>query len=382
MNRLVKTLTAALACALIIPSFASAKSLSADTSKVKIDSTNFSYVLLRYMKEEGIDRNKDGYLTKDEVKLVRTIEILDPIEKGQPTDCDKGLEYFYNTTRMLIKCGLTSIDITKNPNLESIGFDGNKLTELDISKCPKMRSVSCEKNQIKELDLVMNETLLNRMKGCFIDKGDGIISYNERITDMMSYIVLCCDNDVKLVTKREVSGLAASAAGKYTVSIKWNSAKNAEGYLVYAQKDGHYGYVGMTSNTSFIDKKALDTDYNYYWVFPYNMSDSGKMIVGTCAKYTFAKGVTSAVKNLRANGTKGKVTLSWTASEGADGYLIYGIRPGGSYGYIGTTTTGTTFVDTKASTENWTYYWVYPYHMDMYTMIVGGTAPYVYSKAR
>ena len=180
-----------------------------------------------------------------------------------------------------------------------------------------------------------------------------------------------------------VTGLKAASAGKKKVTLTWNAVPGAEGYLVYGQKNKKYAYVGMTTQgTAFTDSKALDTDYNYYWVFAYIKDTSGKMIVSPApAKYVYAKGVTKAVTNLKANGTTGKVTLTWTASEGADGYLIYGIRPGGSYGYIGMTS-GTSFADTKASKTDWTFYWVYPYHKNGSTMVVGGTAKYVYSKAK
>ena len=179
-----------------------------------------------------------------------------------------------------------------------------------------------------------------------------------------------------------VTGLSAVNAGKNRVKLSWNRIPDAQGYLVYGKKNGKYGYVGMTTKgTTFTDTKALDTDYNYYWVFAYR-KDGDEMIVGTCEKYVFAKGVTTAVTNLKANGTSGKVTLTWSASEGADGYLIYGIRPGEKYGYIGMTTKGTTFSDTKASKTDWTFYWVFPYHNNGGKMIVGGTAKYVYSKAR
>ena len=179
------------------------------------------------------------------------------------------------------------------------------------------------------------------------------------------------------------TNLKAVPAGKNKVKLTWSAVSGAEGYLVYAQKDKKYAYVGMTTKgTTFTDNNALDTDYNYYWVFAYVKDENGKMNPGGCSKYVYAKGITTAVTNLKANGTTGKVTLSWTASSGADGYLIYGIRPGGKYGYIGMTTKGTTYTDTKADKSDWTFYWVFPYHKNGDKMIVGGTANYVYSKAR
>ena len=179
-----------------------------------------------------------------------------------------------------------------------------------------------------------------------------------------------------------VSISSAVPAGKNKVKLTWNAVKGAEGYLIYAQKNGQYGYVGMTTKgTTFTDSKALDTDYNYYWVFAY-FKNGDKMIPGGCVKYVYAKGVCAAVTNLKASSQKGSVKLSWTASEGAEGYLVYGIRPGGSYGYIGMTTQGTTYTDTKASKTDYTFYWVFPYHKTNGQMIVGGTAKYTYGKAR
>jgi hypothetical protein len=47
----------------------------------------------------------------------------------------------------------------------------------------------------------------------------------------------------------------------------------------------------MTSGTGFTDLKALDTEYNFYWVFPYtkDKNASGKMIVGGTPQYVYGK---------------------------------------------------------------------------------------------
>ncbi len=181
-----------------------------------------------------------------------------------------------------------------------------------------------------------------------------------------------------------VTGLRAVSAGKNRVRISWNPDYNADGYLIYVKKNNKYTYLGMTTSpksTSFVDTAALVNDYNYYWVFPYIRNSYDEIEAGTCTKYVYAKGCCPAVTNLKANGTTGKVTLTWSASEGAEGYLIYGIRPGGKYSYIGMAS-GTTFPDTKASKTDWTFYWVFPYHKDGSKYVAGGSANYVYSKAR
>ena len=177
---------------------------------------------------------------------------------------------------------------------------------------------------------------------------------------------------------------ASSSVGK--VKLTWSEVKDAEGYLIYGIRGGgnKYGYIGMTSKTSFVDVKALTSDYNYYWVFAYCKDENGKMYPGLTAHYVYGKAQKcAAVTDLKASSVKGGVKLTWTKSAGAEGYLVYGIHPGEKYGYIGMTTKGTTFTDKKASSTDWNYYWVFPYHTDSNgNKVVGGTPKYVYGKAK
>ena len=177
---------------------------------------------------------------------------------------------------------------------------------------------------------------------------------------------------------------ASSTVGK--VKLTWDKVEDAEGYLIYGIRgDGKYGYIGMTTTQSaYIDKKALTSDYNYYWVFAYCKDDAGKMYPGLTAHYVYGKAQKcAAVTNLKASSVKGGVKLTWTMSAGAEGYLVYGIRAGEKYGYIGMTTKGTTFTDKKASSTDWNFYWVFPYHTDSNgNKVVGGTPEYVYGKAK
>lgn len=181
-----------------------------------------------------------------------------------------------------------------------------------------------------------------------------------------------------------VKNLIASSVGGNKVKLTWGAVQNAEGYLIYAQKNGKYGFCGMTTKgTTYTDMKALDTDYNYYWVFAYIKDGAGNMIPGGCERYKYAKGICLAVTNLKAGAVNGGVRLTWNKSTGAKGYLIYGKTATGAYGYRGMTTTGTTFTDTKASKTEYNFYWVFPYDQDASgKMLVGGTPKYVYGKAR
>ena len=93
--------------------------------------------------------------------------------------------------------------------------------------------------------------------------------------------------------------------------------------------------------------------------------------------------MTAAVANLKAASLKGGVKLTWNAVSEAEGYLVYGKTAAGKYGYIGMTTRGPSYTDTKASKTEYNFYWVFSYHKDKSgQMIVGGTPKYVYGKAR
>ena len=61
-----------------------------------------------------------------------------------------------------------------------------------------------------------------------------------------------------------------------------------------------------------------------------------------------------AVQNLKASSKIGAVNLSWSEVKRADGYLVYGIRGSGKYGYIGMTSK-TSFSDTKALTSDYNF---------------------------
>ena len=177
--------------------------------------------------------------------------------------------------------------------------------------------------------------------------------------------------------------LSAESAGKNQVRLKWGPVVGADGYLVYAVKNGKYAYVGMTTaGYTFLDKNALDSDYNYYWVFPYYKDNNGNMVTGNCSTYKFAKGVCQAITNLKAASVKGGVKLTWSASPTAGGYLIYGITGSNkTYHYIGMAA-GTTYTDKTASSSEYNYYWVYPFHRDASNTIVPGLpGKYTYGRA-
>ncbi len=370
-----------------------------------VDETNFPDPNFRKYILESVDLNSTKTLSSSEISAVTEMNCI-----NRSISDMTGLQYFTEITKLycsqnnisslnvgvlpkltLLDCAsnkLTELDMTKNTALTFLCCTDNQLTSLKL-KNSALTCLACYGNKISVLDIHNCAALLNIVNTTewseYKDYNDQVLYY-EYFQDWENLIEYDVNTKIRLqdITPGKVTGLSAASAGKNNVKLTWNAVEGAEGYLVYAQKDGKYGYVGMTTKgTTFTDTKALDSDYNYYWVFAYVKDETGKMVAGGCEKYVYAKGVCLAVTDLKASSVTGGVKLTWTASTGAEGYLVYGIHPGGSYGYIGMTTKGTTFTDKNASKTDWNFYWVFPYHKNSSgNMIVGGTPKYVYGKAK
>ncbi len=122
-----------------------------------------------------IDFNKNG--VKDENETVKsfdgrteyridvdTITIYGNITRFGCKDSQiKSLDVSGNTLLESLVCSgtnnLTSLDLTKNTELDFLNCSGNKLTKLDISKNTKLTEVICYRNQLSELDLSKNPEL-------------------------------------------------------------------------------------------------------------------------------------------------------------------------------------------------------------------------------
>ena len=191
--------------------------------------------------------------------------------------------------------------------------------------------------------------------------------------------------DVTVPAVPTVTNVQATVAGKNKVKVTWDKVSGATGYIVYARKNGKYAKLGVTAATSYTDTKALDNDYNFYFVYAYKKTADGKIMTGKCQKYAYAKGTCAAVTNLKASSVKGGVKLTWTKSAGADGYIVYGKKTNFKYGYIGMTTknTATSYTDTKANKGSYNFYWVFPYHYDKNgKRVIGPICGYVYGRAK
>ena len=276
---------------------------------------------------------------------------------------------------------LTKLNIKNNHKLEILSCYTNQLTSLDLSGCPQLEHLDAGENPLTYLDITPCPKLLRiahtSQPGFF---AFGVI-FEDQFDNSFCSLSIPFECTLQWAPKA-VTELKAMSYGTGRTKLVWKASNNADGYMIYAKKNGKYAYVGMTTKTSYIDTKALSDTYNYYWVFPYVKDSAGSMYPGDASNYVYAKGVFSAVNSAKATSVKGGVKLTWNAVTGAEGYLVYGIVDGKPYKFIGMTTKGTTFTDTTASSSAYNYYWVYPYYKDANgKMIVGPAGKYTYGRA-
>lgn len=178
-----------------------------------------------------------------------------------------------------------------------------------------------------------------------------------------------------------VQNVKKASVGKNKVLLTWDAVEDAEGYIIYAKKKGMYGYCGITKgDTTFTDTKALDLDYNYYWIFAY-YSEDGRISAGIPSKYVYAKGVLPAISNLKAQASDDGIKLTWDKMKDADGYLIYRkIGNEGEFEYLYMKDKASpSFYDSKCDKKDYNYYRVYPYHKNGDKIVSGMSDTYVYA---
>ena len=186
-----------------------------------------------------------------------------------------------------------------------------------------------------------------------------------------------------------MTGLKAVSWKKNSVLLTWTPVPGAAGYVIYGMRSGTgaFGYIGYVPDASrhyYLDTKAPDHVYSFYWVFPFVWS-YGKRVIGACPNYVYAIGTEKlpAVTGLKASSSTSGIRLSWNAVSGANGYHIYG-RTGssGSYHFIATAPASSgqvSWMDTNAPEGTYSFYWVFPYYLNSVGRPVeGSSSSYVY----
>lgn len=168
------------------------RKVDAAQGDVKINSTNFPDAEFRKYISKNIDRNKDGVLSKAEIKKVTEIK-LEPYDEA-------GNEYVYNdltgigvfTELKRLECesqkSLSKLDLHKNTKLEVVKCGHNSIKELDVSKLTKLKELRCYDNKLTKLDVSKNVKL--EILDCVSNNLTGLdLRKNTKL------VVLCCDEN-------------------------------------------------------------------------------------------------------------------------------------------------------------------------------------------
>ena len=136
--------------------------------------------------------------------------------------------------------------------------------------------------------------------------------------------------------------------------ISWSAVDGATKYYIYRSTDGKtYKKYTSTTKTSYTDSKAT-IGTTYYYKVKATKVVNGKEVLSA---YSAAKSVKCipAAPVVSISRSSGKAKLSWKAVSGASEYYIYRSTDGKTYKQY-TTTTKTTYTDSKSASGKKYYY--------------------------
>ena len=157
MNRRGMLLAALLVALLAVAALAPAVAMAEGTEDVKIDETNFPDDTFRDYVKNNCDKNRDGYLSEEEIKAVTKIDVPKTLTKDLT-----GIEYI--TELKTLDCSssyLTELDLSKNTALMDLDCSNSFLTTLDVSGCTALTDLDCSSNDLTTLDVSQNTVLEN-----------------------------------------------------------------------------------------------------------------------------------------------------------------------------------------------------------------------------
>ena len=161
-----------------------AEEAATTSNGIPIDPAHFPDTTFRGYVLETIDTNKDEWLSEDEIKQTKTVDV-----RYSDITSLQGIEYF--TYLEELDCGynkITALDLSKNTLLEYLDCEGNELYALDVSKNTLLKWIYCDTNYITSLN-VTNNTKLQML---FCD-GNALSSLNvSKNTELQE--LSCCGN--------------------------------------------------------------------------------------------------------------------------------------------------------------------------------------------
>ncbi len=190
---------------------------------IKISEKSFPEEYFCYYISFKYDLNGDGWLSDDERKKVKEIDVGEYSEYRAGYEYPvvhtlKGIEYFPNLE--VLTCSgnaLKKLDVTKNKKLKKLYCSRNALHKLNIKENKKLKIIGCARNEIKKLDLRQNREV--ECVYCYDNKIRSIdVSKNRKLKELEISENKLRKLDVTMLRRLEILTCAENKLSELNVS--------------------------------------------------------------------------------------------------------------------------------------------------------------------
>ncbi len=288
INKKISKSLSALLSSVIILSALSIGFFAYGGDLIAINSDNFADRNFRTVVSDWYDEDHDGFLSQEEIGGVTLISVsgmlIDSCGDNAVINDLSGIEFFTACKRL--RCGgigLTSLDVTKMPQLVELTCAGNELSGIDISMNTNLQWLNCSSNVIEALDISKN-TALTRLD-CYVNRIKSLdVSNNTALT-----ILRCQQNeleslDISKNTAITVLNCSKNHIKSLDLSANVNIAEPTDSYYgnqvidAKALRDNNEIYVRVPVDdytkvvSSSLDKTIIIDDVEYPYI-GYNVNE-------------------------------------------------------------------------------------------------------------
>ena len=160
---------------------------------------------------------------------------------------------------------------------------------------------------------------------------------------------------VKLGTPQNLT--ATSKDGQ--ISLKWNAVSGAQGYILYYRKAGSSEWSVMPdiAGTSFNHTRLQNGDVYEYKLVAYKEVNGERLVSPESMTISMTVGdVLDTPKDFTVTTTDGTANLRWSASKGAEGYIVYADSSSVPYPYQFDVSRTSYAHSGLINGDTWTYY--------------------------
>lgn len=219
--------------------------------RIIINEINFKDRNFRTVVSNCYDKNRDGYLSQDEISSETIISVpgklVDTCGDEAIIEDLSGIEFF--TSCKILRCGgigLTKLDVSRMPQLEELTCEGNEITTLDVSNNTNLKWLNCSSCMLTSLDVSAN-TALTKLE-CQVNNISSLdVSNNTALT-----VLRCQQNDISSLNVKSNTELTYLNCSKNHL----NSLDLSANTKLVEATDSYYGDQTIEA-TALIDNEEI-----------------------------------------------------------------------------------------------------------------------------